>query len=50
MNEAWHRRHPMPKNPTLDQRAKWHAAHAKACGCRPIPPTVLARLAGHQPR
>ena len=36
INAAWHRAHPMPKNPTLDQRIEWHLAHAKACGCRKI--------------
>ncbi|HUO56715.1 MAG TPA: hypothetical protein VMV05_00915 [bacterium] len=37
MNREWHLRHRMPKNPTLDQRRKWHLAHARHCGCRPIP-------------
>jgi hypothetical protein len=36
INAAWHRSHPMPRNPTLDQRIEWHIAHAKHCGCRPI--------------
>ena len=36
INAAWHSAHPMPKNPTLDQRIEWHVAHAKACGCREI--------------
>ncbi len=36
MNTAWHNGHPMPKNPTLDQRIAWHLDHAKNCGCRPI--------------
>ena len=44
MNEAWHRRNPMPKNPTMAQRVQWHTAHTTACGCRPIPPTVLAKI------
>jgi len=35
-NAAWHRAHPMPKNPSLDQRIAWHLEHAKHCGCRPI--------------
>jgi hypothetical protein len=34
----------MPKRPTLAQRVDWHLAHAKACGCREIPKTVLAEL------
>lgn len=44
INAAWHRAHPMPKNPTLDQRVEWHMAHARACGCRAIHGTVLAEL------
>jgi hypothetical protein len=36
INAAWHRAHPMPTNPSLDQRIEWHVAHAKACGCREI--------------
>jgi hypothetical protein len=35
----------MPSNATLDQRIDWHVAHAAACGCRAMPPTVAAALA-----
>lgn len=24
----------MPKNPTHDERLKWHIAHSKNCNCR----------------
>jgi hypothetical protein len=34
----------MPMGSTLSERVKWHVAHAKACGCREIPPTVLKEL------
>jgi hypothetical protein len=44
MNATWHKKHPMPKKPTLDERVQWHLAHAKACGCREIPKTVIAEL------
>jgi hypothetical protein len=44
VNATWHGRHPMPPKATLEQRIKWHLAHAKACGCREIPKTVLAEL------
>ena len=44
LNAAWHDAHPMPPRPTLDQRVTWHVAHAKACGCRTMPPTVVAEL------
>lgn len=44
INAKWHERHPMPMGSTLSQRVEWHVAHAKACGCRDIPPTVLKEL------
>jgi hypothetical protein len=44
INATWHAKHPMPKPATLDQRVKWHVAHAKACGCRPIARTVVDEL------
>lgn len=37
INAAWHEKHRMPKNPTLDERIEWHIEHAKNCGCREIP-------------
>lgn len=36
INKAWHLKHKMPENPTMEQRIKWHLAHAKNCGCRKI--------------
>ncbi|MBI5471646.1 MAG: nucleotidyltransferase family protein [Ignavibacteriae bacterium] len=27
----------MPKNPTIEQRLKWHREHEKHCACRPRP-------------
>jgi len=50
LNAEWHRRHPMPKPVTLAQRVRWHVAHAKACGCRPIPASVRAALAARTNR
>jgi hypothetical protein len=44
MNARWHAVHPMPPRATLDQRVTWHVAHAKACGCRPMPASVIAEL------
>lgn len=43
-NKSWHEQHRMPKNPTLQQRIDWHLAHARACGCRPIPASLLPLL------
>ena len=42
LNAAWHRRNRMPRNASLYQRVVWHLAHARACGCRPIPQSVLS--------
>jgi hypothetical protein len=43
-NASWHEGHPMPARASLDQRVVWHLAHAKACGCRGIPDTVLREV------
>jgi hypothetical protein len=50
MNAAWHSKHPIPPRATLAQRAAWHLAHAKHCGCRPIPKTVQTYLARREQR
>jgi len=44
INAAWHEANPMPMKSTLDQRVAWHISHARACGCREIPPTVKAEI------
>jgi hypothetical protein len=43
-NAAWHERYPMPRNASLDQRVQWHIQHAKACGCREMPQTIVTEL------
>lgn len=40
MNADWHRKHPMPKNPTKEERIFWHLEHARECGCRDMPPSL----------
>jgi hypothetical protein len=37
LNKAWHEKHKMPANATLEQRIRWHLAHRKHCACRPVP-------------
>ena len=44
LNKGWHQHHVMPKNASIEQRLRWHVAHARACGCRQLPPTVIAEL------
>jgi hypothetical protein len=34
----------MPLRATREQRIKWHAAHARACSCRPIPESIKAEV------
>lgn len=36
INKEWHLKNKMPEKPTMEQRIKWHLAHAKNCGCRKI--------------
>lgn len=40
-NEEWHDAHVMPKNPTRAERVEWHAEHELACGCRPVPASLM---------
>jgi hypothetical protein len=44
LNKEWHSSHPMPKNPTIDQRIKWHIEHLKNCSCRDIPEKLKAEM------
>jgi len=44
MNRKWHAAHVLPRNANDRARMRWHLAHHKHCGCRPIP-AGLARLA-----
>jgi hypothetical protein len=44
VNEEWHADNAMPKNPTRVQRVRWHAEHAKMCGCRPVPMSIEAEV------
>lgn len=41
INRKWHLAHPMPKNPTEEERLQWHLEHAKNCRCRPIPQSLI---------
>lgn len=36
INATWHKAHPMPPNPTIDERIAWHLEHAAHCKCRKI--------------
>lgn len=44
INAEWHKKNKMPKNPTIEQRIKWHLEHQKNCSCRPIPEKLLGEM------
>ena len=44
LNVEWHKNNKMPKNPPIDERIKWHLAHVKNCGCRPIEGKILEEI------
>jgi len=44
INAAWHQAHRMPARATLAERVRWHASHARACGCREMPASIAAEL------
>jgi len=44
INKAWHEKNKMPKNPTFEQRVKWHLAHQQHCQCRPMPEKLLEEI------
>jgi len=44
INADWHRTHVMPPRATPEQRLKWHEAHAKHCGCRPLTTAMRSKL------
>lgn len=44
INKEWHLQNKMNKNPTFEQRVKWHLEHQKNCPCRPIPEKLLKKM------
>ncbi|MEL7833478.1 hypothetical protein [Fodinibius sp. Rm-B-1B1-1] len=44
INASWHKKHPMPKNPTTEQRIEWHLEHVKNCECRDIPEKLKVEM------
>ncbi|HZD60369.1 MAG TPA: hypothetical protein VE439_07950 [Anaerolineae bacterium] len=43
-NAEWHLKNTMPKNPTLDQRVRWHIEHARNCPCPSLDGEILEEL------
>ncbi|MEI7961304.1 MAG: hypothetical protein WCI04_03125 [archaeon] len=46
INAEWYLAHKMPKNPSFEERAKWHLEHAQVCGCRGISDKLKTELWG----
>lgn len=45
INASWHKQHPRPENPSVQQRMEWHPEHLKNCGCRTdIPEKLKAEM------
>lgn len=45
MNRAWHAKNKLSEGASEEERIKWHIAHQKNCGCRPIPKSLSGMLA-----
>jgi hypothetical protein len=45
INKEWHEKNKMPRNPTFEQRVRWHLEHQKHCSCRlEIPEKLLEEM------
>lgn len=44
INREWHQKHKMPKNPSEEEKIKWHIEHAKHCGCRTMPAWIHQKI------
>lgn len=44
INKDWHLANKMPKNPSLEERIKWHLEHVKSCDCRPLGGKILEEI------
>ena len=50
INKSWHKKNPIPKNLTLEQRIQWHVNHERECNCRPIPDNIKIKLLERKPK
>jgi hypothetical protein len=44
LNKEWHLKNKMPKNPSFDERIKWHIDHSKNCSCREMPESIRKEI------
>jgi hypothetical protein len=50
INKVWHEKNPMPKKASQNQKIQWHTDHQRECGCREIPPKLLALMKDRKPK
>jgi hypothetical protein len=48
INVEWHTANRMPKNPTHEDRMRWHLEHSENCQCYPMTAKIAADLAAWQ--
>ena len=48
INKEWHLKNKMPKNPTHEERMKWHIEHAKHCTCREMPDSIRKEIENYK--
>jgi hypothetical protein len=44
INKEWHSNNKMPKNPSMEDRIKWHVEHSKNCTCRSMPIKIAEEI------
>lgn len=50
INKDWHKKNPMPRKATSNQKIQWHVDHVRECGCRPIPPKIIEKMKERKPK
>ncbi len=50
INKVWHSKNKISPKATLGQKIQWHADHARECGCRPIPNSILQKMKERKPK
>jgi hypothetical protein len=48
INRVWHASHRLGSGAKLEDRIRWHIAHAKACACREMPASIRAAIRGRK--
>jgi hypothetical protein len=48
INADWHRKNRMPKNPSDEEKLKWHIGHMANCSCRLPSPKLMEEIKKYQ--